>query len=52
MSAGEKYTFTIQAGADGKNGRIGVNYDGFVEDVSVGDVVLVDGGLLSLKVGF
>lgn len=27
-----------------------VNYDGFIEDVSVGDVVLVDGGLISCQV--
>lgn len=50
MKSGDKYYFTIAAGADGKGGRIGVNYDGFIEDVAVGDVVLVDGGLLSLKV--
>ena len=48
--AGEKYTFTIKEGADGKNGRISVNYDGFIEDVGVGDMLLVDGGLLSLKI--
>lgn len=47
--AGQKYTFTIQEGADGRNGRISVNYDGFIEDVSEGDILLVDGGMLSLK---
>lgn len=50
MKTGDTYFFTIAAGADGKGGRIGVNYDGFIDDVAVGDVVLVDGGLLSLKV--
>lgn len=48
--AGEKYTFTIKEGADGRNGRISVNYDGFIDDVGVGDMLLVDGGLLSLKI--
>lgn len=48
--AGAKYTFTIKEGADGKNGRISVNYDGFIDDVSVNDMLLVDGGMLSLKI--
>ena len=47
--AGEKYIFTIEEGANGTNGRISVNYDGFIEDVSVGDTLLVDGGIMSLK---
>jgi len=47
---GTKYTFTIKEGADGKNGRISVNYDGFIDDVSVNDMLLVDGGMLSLKI--
>ena len=47
---GARYTFTIKEGADGKNGRISVNYDGFIDDVGVGDMLLVDGGMLSLKV--
>jgi pyruvate kinase len=49
MKPGQKYTFTIQEGADGRNGRISVNYDGFIDDVSEGDILLVDGGMLSLK---
>lgn len=47
---GAKYTFTIKEGADGKNGRISVNYDGFIDDVGVNDMLLVDGGMLSLKI--
>lgn len=50
MKPGAKYTFTIKEGADGKNGRISVNYDGFIDDVSVNDMLLVDGGMLSLKI--
>ena len=34
--AGERYTFTIEEGANGTDGRISVNYDGFIDDVSVG----------------
>ena len=47
---GAKYTFTIKEGADSKKGRISVNYDGFIDDVSVNDMLLVDGGMLSLKI--
>jgi len=50
---GEKYRFTIKSGApkdDGGPFRIGVNYDGFIDDVSVGDVILVDGGIQSFQV--
>ena len=27
-----------------------MNYDGFIDDVSVGDILLVDGGLQSLSI--
>ena len=30
---GQKYTFTIDEGATGEDGRISVNYDGFINDV-------------------
>ena len=33
--AGAKYTFTIDEGANGQDSRISVNYDGFIDDVSV-----------------
>jgi pyruvate kinase len=38
------------AGETGKGGRVSVNYDGFIDDVSVGDELLVDGGIISFKV--
>ena len=50
LLAGDQFVFTIEEGANGHNGRISVNYDGFIEDVSVGDILLVDGGLQSLKI--
>ena len=50
LLAGDRFVFTIEEGANGHNGRISVNYDGFIEDVSVGDILLVDGGLQSLKI--
>ena len=48
--AGQVYTFTVAEGANGQDGRISVNYDGFIDDVGVGDILLVDGGLQSLSI--
>ena len=50
VTAGQNYTFTIDEGATGEDGRVSVNYDGFIADVSVGDIMLVDGGLSTLKI--
>lgn len=55
LETGQKFTFTIDEssmlGVDTSvDLKTTVNYDGFVDDVSVGDVLLVDGGMLSLKV--
>jgi hypothetical protein len=38
------------AGETGKGGRVSVNYDGFIDDVSIGDELLVDGGIISFVV--
>ena len=46
---GDKWTFTITEGENGGNRRISVNYDGFVDDVAVGDELLVDGGIMTFK---
>ncbi|KDD75447.1 pyruvate kinase, partial [Helicosporidium sp. ATCC 50920] len=50
LGNGDSLTLTIVAGADGTDSRVGVNYDGFIEDTSVGDTVLVDGGIISMLV--
>ena len=50
LASGDQYTFTTEEGANGTNGRISVNYDGFVDDVSAGDTLLIDGGINSLKI--
>lgn len=47
---GEEWIFTIHEGEKGVNRRISVNYDGFVQDVSVGDELLVDGGIMTFKI--
>lgn len=38
------------AGANGKGGVVSVNYDDFIDDVSPGDELLVDGGIMSFVV--
>ncbi|KAK9797746.1 hypothetical protein WJX73_005517 [Symbiochloris irregularis] len=50
LKAGDVYTFTTAEGANGTDGRISVNYDGFVDDVSEGDILLIDGGIMSFKI--
>lgn len=47
---GEEWIFTIKEGETGADRRISVNYDGFCDDVSEGDVLLVDGGICTFKI--
>lgn len=50
LSEGDKLTFTCRVGADGDGNMVSVNYDDFVHDVAIGDVILVDGGIMSFRV--
>jgi len=47
---GEHFTFTVGEGAPEAVRSTTVNYPGFIEDISVGDPVLIDGGVLQLRV--
>ncbi|XP_038684539.1 plastidial pyruvate kinase 2-like isoform X1 [Tripterygium wilfordii] len=49
LNSGEEFTFTIRSGV-GTADRVSVNYDDFVNDVEVGDMLLVDGGMMSFMV--
>ncbi|WVY96975.1 hypothetical protein V8G54_029126 [Vigna mungo] len=49
LTPGQEFTFTIQRGV-GTADCVSVNYDDFVNDVEVGDMLLVDGGMMSLVV--
>ncbi|KAF8020351.1 hypothetical protein BT93_G0910 [Corymbia citriodora subsp. variegata] len=49
LTAGQEFTFTIRRGV-GTADCVSVNYDDFVNDVEVGDMLLVDGGMMSLTV--
>lgn len=42
LATGQEFTFTIQRGV-GTADCVSVNYDDFVNDVEVGDMLLVDG---------
>ncbi|XP_058104224.1 pyruvate kinase isozyme G, chloroplastic-like isoform X2 [Magnolia sinica] len=47
LKEGQEFNFTIKRGVNAEN-TVSVNYDDFVNDVEVGDVVFVDGGMMSL----
>ncbi|KAJ9679644.1 hypothetical protein PVL29_021542 [Vitis rotundifolia] len=49
LKSGQEFTFTIQRGI-GTADCVSVNYDDFVNDVEMGDMLLVDGGMMSLMV--
>ncbi|KAM5557508.1 plastidial pyruvate kinase 2 [Rosa sericea] len=49
LAPGQEFTFTIQRGV-GTAECVSVNYDDFVNDVEVGDMLLVDGGMMSFLV--
>ncbi|EEC71813.1 hypothetical protein OsI_04452 [Oryza sativa Indica Group] len=49
LETGQEFTFTIKRGV-GTETCVSVNYDDFVNDVEVGDMLLVDGGMMSLLV--
>ncbi|KAL4565584.1 hypothetical protein LXL04_029686 [Taraxacum kok-saghyz] len=49
LHEGQEFNFTIKRGVSTKD-TVSVNYDGFIDDVESGDILLVDGGMMSLAV--
>ncbi|XP_071918563.1 pyruvate kinase isozyme G, chloroplastic-like [Coffea arabica] len=49
LKEGQEFNFTIKRGVSMEN-TVSVNYDDFINDVEVGDILLVDGGMMSLAV--
>ncbi|XP_021765680.1 pyruvate kinase isozyme G, chloroplastic-like [Chenopodium quinoa] len=49
LEEGQEFNFTIKRGVSTQN-TVSVNYDNFVNDVGAGDILLVDGGMISLVV--
>lgn len=49
VNAGDKFTFTVDE-LEGDEKRVSVNYKGLVKDLSVGDKILVNNGLVVFEV--
>jgi pyruvate kinase len=54
LKAGETFDFTVRAGGPGDSPEeirsVGVNYEELINDISIGDIVLVDSGLMRFEV--
>lgn len=50
LKKNETIEFTVRHAKKTQKKSVDVNYDGFVDDVSVGDTILVDNGLIKLDV--
>jgi len=50
LTPGDIFEFTVRGEKSEEVYSVGVNYDGLVDDISVGDTVLVDNGVIHMKV--
>jgi pyruvate kinase len=50
LHPGDKVEFTVRGAKSEEHYSVDVNYDGLIDDIHVGDVVLVDNGNLHMKV--
>ena len=50
LKPGQKFTLTVRGEHDLEEHSVDVNYENFVNDISVGDVVLIDNGTIEMKV--
>lgn len=50
LKVGDTFEFTVRGAKSEEEYSVGVNYDGLVDDISVGDTVLVDNGVIHMKV--
>ena len=50
LKPGEKFTFTVRGEKSEEERSVDVNYDNLVNDIRVGDTVLVDNGQIQMKV--
>jgi len=50
IKAGQKFTFTTDQSVVGNSERVAVTYPDFAKDLKVGDMILVDDGLIELDV--
>jgi pyruvate kinase len=50
LQPGQKFTFTVRGEKSEEEHSVDVNYENFINDISVGDVVLIDNGTIQMKV--
>jgi len=50
LKVGDIFEFTVRGSKSEESYSVGVNYDGLIDDISVGDTVLVDNGNIHMKV--
>src|SRR6516162_5930565 len=50
LQPGQKFTLTVRGEKSEEVRSVDVNYENFVNDISVGDVVLIDNGTIQMKV--
>jgi pyruvate kinase len=50
LQPGQKFTLTVRGEKDVEEHSVDVNYENFINDISVGDVVLIDNGTIEMKV--
>ncbi len=50
LKPGQKFVFTVRGEKSEEHHSVDVNYENFINDISVGDVVLVDNGAIHMKV--
>ena len=50
LKPGQKFALTVRGEKDVEEHSVDVNYENFINDISVGDVVLIDNGTIEMKV--
>src|SRR6478736_3931834 len=50
LKPGQKFTLTVRGERSEEEHSVDVNYENFINDISVGDVVLLDNGAIEMKV--
>jgi len=50
LEPGEKFTFTVRGEKSEESHSVDVNYENFINDISVDDVIMVDSGEIHMKV--
>lgn len=50
LEPGGKFTFTVRGAQSEEEHSVDVNYENFINDINIGDVILVDSGEIHMKV--